>query len=360
MLPRTQLSLEEAQDLLRGYALRARSLTPLPRGTINSNYRLETSEGPIFLRINEGKSDADVRYEADLIWHLGQRGVPTPSIWRTRRGEPFTRLPDPQGGPHRQVTLMRWVEGDDRTEDQIGPEEARSIGALLGRLHRATETFRRGRAGIYTLSHIGERIARLRAEPRVPDGTVEYLQREAERLRARRASGLPTWVGHSDLFPDNVLFSRCARRRHEVAWILDLEQAATIPLIYDVAVALLSFCAPASRLPSPGPGPGEDGPAVSDAHRGPMLAERAAALLAGYNEVRPLTSAEREGLYEELRFAALRFTVTRLTDVHLRRQPGPGPSASSAGEEGAHSKDYREFLRRLELLEEMEPAALLR
>lgn len=339
MLPRTSLSLEEAQDLLRSYALRARSITPLQRGTINSNYRVETSEGPIFLRINEGKTDADVRYEADLIWHLGQHGVPTPSIWRTRRGEPFVRLQDPQGGPHRQVTLMRWVEGDDRTEDQIGPDEARSVGALLGRLHRATETFPRGRAGIYTLPHISERIARLRADPRVPDGTVEYLQREAERLRERRA-GLPCGVGHGDLFPDNVFFSRCARRRHEVAWMLDLEQAATMPLAYDVAVALLSFCAPASRLPAPG---GER----QAEHIGPMLADRAAALLAGYNEVRPLAAAEGEGLYEELRFAALRFTVTRLTDIHLRR------ASSAGGEEGAHSKDYREFLRRLELLEEM-------
>ena len=72
-----------------------------------------------------------------------------------------------------------------------------------------------------------------------------------------RQRDLPSGIGHSDLFPDNLLFAGRRTVRIQavtrsgplgqlapLGWILDLEQAATIPYIYDVAVALLSFCAP--------------------------------------------------------------------------------------------------------------------
>lgn len=333
--PRTLLTLEDLEPLLAQYPLRARALTPVNAGTINSNYRLDTAEGPLFLRVNEGKREKDARFEAELIWHLGSRGVRTPQLWRTRRGEPYVLLPGQGGAPPKPVMIMGWVPGVEIPEEEIGPEAAREIGAALGRLHRAAASFPQGREGIYTLAHIAARIRRLHAEPRVPDGIVEFLGREAERLAGARDGSLPRGVGHSDLFPDNVLFA--GRRRPELLCILDLEQAATIPYVYDIAVSLLSFCAAPRRAEAP-----------EEPRLGPLRLAPARALVEGYEALRPLSEAERAGLYEELRYAALRFTTTRLTDVHLRARPaGEGAPAPAA-----HSKDYRDFLRRLEALQE--------
>ncbi len=319
-MPRTPLTEADAERLLCRFALRLRGLRPLPVGTVNSNFAIDTDAGPLFLRVNEGKTPADAAFEAGLVWVLGGAGFPTPALWRTRSGAPFTLFRDRHTGLDKPVMVMSWVHGQERTEDQIGEAAARSVGATLARLHRAAAGFPHARPGAYTLAQIHARIARLHAEPRVPDGIVEHLQREAERLAAARDPGLPAGTGHQDLFPDNVLFHADRRRADEVAWVLDLEQAATVPYTYDLAVALLSFCAPT----------------------GPLLLPHARALLAGYHDVRPLLPTEQRGLYEELRFAALRFTVTRLTDVHLHQ-----------GTWGAHSKDYRDFLRRLDWLAEI-------
>ncbi|MCS6915357.1 MAG: homoserine kinase [Myxococcales bacterium] len=337
MSPRTPISPPELESLLRQYPIPLRPnarLTPLPGGTINTNYRLDTADGPLLLRVNEGKTEGEVRFEAALIWHLGSRGFPTPQLWRTRRGEPLVWLPGREGRPDKAVMLMQWAEGVELVEADIDEVAAREAGLALARLHLCTADFPLRREGSYTLAHIRRRIDRLHHEPRIPDGIVEHLAREAERLLMARRGGLPAGVGHNDLFPDNVLFS--CRRRRRLVWVLDLEQAAVLPYVYDLAVALLSFCA---------------APGTTDERIGPLRRALARALLAGYGTLRPLSDDEREALYEELRFAALRFTVTRLTDVYLG-------AAWPPGEERPHDKDYRQFLGRLTALEEIDTACL--
>ncbi|MES1172463.1 MAG: hypothetical protein ABUL77_04425, partial [Bacteroidota bacterium] len=61
-----------------------------------------------------------------------------------------------------------------------------------------------------------------------------------------------------------------------------------------------------------------------------------AALFDGY-QIRAITASERQAFGAELRFAACRFAVTRITDVYLKRGTGAAPG-----------KDFRRYLQRLE------------
>ena len=111
---------------------------------------------------------------------------------------------------------------------------------------------------------------------------------------------------HGDLFRDNVLWNDAG---HLVA-ILDFEQASGGSLAYDLAVCINDWCWDGS----------------------PRL-DLARALIAGYQRERALTEADREALPEEIRRAAARFTITRITDVYLANVPNP-------------DKDFRAFLAR--------------
>src|SRR5262249_53760381 len=104
-----------------------------------------------------------------------------------------------------------------------------------------------------------------------------------------------------------------------LAALLDFEQASWGRLAYDVAVSLLAF------------GFGQDD----------FVPGVAGAFLAGYASVRAATPGERAAFGAELRFAARRFTATRITDVYLRRGGGaPG------------GKDFRRYLLRLRRVRE--------
>ena len=368
--PKTPLQADDLQQILRHYSLRLRDFAAIPQGTINSNYSVHTDEGQLFLRVCEGRSLADAGFEASLIWHLGTRGLPTPALWRTRSGSPFVmfRWAKP-------VMLFSWVPGHQRSDDEIDESYAFHIGELLAQLHLCTVDFRQPHVGIYTQRHIQERLFRLQQDARsqaAVGSVLSSLQRELQILTRSRLPALPRGIAHGDLFPDNLLFPRKPPRhrlgsgitpKEQSGFILDLEQAATQPFVYDLAVSLLACCAPAPPLSEhtatasddaadaipPVPSSAEDpgtAPAANtasaasdDGRIGPLRLTTARAMVAGYQSVRALSADEWQGLYWELRFAAVRFTVTRLTDVH--RYGTATPRGVAPG------KDFRDFLWRL-------------
>lgn len=108
-----------------------------------------------------------------------------------------------------------------------------------------------------------------------------------------------------------------------IAALLDFESASHESYPFDLMVTLLAWC-------------------FGD-HLDPALAR---AMAQGYARVRPIPEAEAARLYEEGSFAALRFTITRITDFELR------PRGSGV------FKDFRRFLARGEALDALGPAGL--
>jgi homoserine kinase type II len=306
----TRLDDDDVRALAAAFGLGAVSAWgEVPAGTINSNYWLEAGGGRWFLRVNEGKSEEDVRYEAALIAELAARGVQTPRPV-TAGGEPLVSRRD------RWISVFPWVAGSQRDLGEVSAADARSVGAALARLHVAgaglAERF--SKDGIYTSAHIAARVDAVAADPRAaaePDLAAALAAAREEMAwlaaRATERARAPRGIIHGDLFRDNVLFAGDG----EVAALLDFEQASLGAWVYDLAVCLNAWCW------------------VED-----VVPELASAMAAGYAAVRPLEPAERALLWVELRAAAVRFTITRITDVHL-------PGADLPG------KDFRRYLARL-------------
>jgi homoserine kinase type II len=278
-------------------------------GTVNSNYRLRCPAGTFFVRINEGKSEDDVAYEAELVAHLAAHGVATPAPRVADDGRPYART---DAG---LVTIFPWLsDGVPLRTRALTAADAHAAGRALAALHAAGAGFPVRRASRYAFERI---VERWRGLPAAPPGTdlaaaiadcgaeIERL----ERLAARRAA-LPHGVIHGDLFVDNTL-----RRPDGTLVLLDFEQASDGAYAYDLAVCLNAWCF---------------GDAIAPA--------RARALVAGYREGRELTADERELLFTEAGAAAMRFTVTRITDVELDPRATPLVKAT---------KDYRRYHARL-------------
>jgi homoserine kinase type II len=300
------LSADDLREILAAFGVQGYvQHRPISAGTVNTNVAVE-AERRLFLRINEGKAEEDVRREADIVAHVADRGVPTPPPLRTAGGEAFLRW---QG---QYVSLFPWVAGQTLSRGQVGPLQGREAGRALALLHRAGADYPDHRPGRYEPDEIQRRFDRVRTLPPDPvlADAIAVLGPALERLARERRPDLPLGLIHGDLFIDNVLYGDDGR----LTALLDFEQASWGRLAYDVAVSALAFAY------------------GRDDFRGDVTR----AFLDGYLAERTPTPAERDGFAAELEFAACRFAVTRITDVYLRRGAG-----APAG------KDFRRYLQRL-------------
>ncbi|MGE5186073.1 MAG: homoserine kinase [Acidobacteriota bacterium] len=306
----TVLADHELRALAVAFGLgEVRSVRAIAAGTINSNFDVDTEHGRTFVRVNEGKAEADVAWEARLVAALAERGVATPAPLVARDGRPYAPLPGPTT---KWVSAFAWRAGRHLAAAEITPERAATFGGALAQLHRAglelPASWRRG--SIYDHDHLVARLHKIsgRADP-VLAPALAILREELAAARAAAATRQLATQGmiHGDLFRDNVLWDG-----EQISAILDFEQASGGSLVYDLAVCINDWC-----------------------WTGRPRIELAAALVAGYQRVRPLPADDRDALPVELRAAAARFTITRITDVYLARVDNP-------------DKDFRAFLARCE------------
>ena len=291
-----RLGADDVRAILRDFGVDGyRAHQPIPVGTINTNVRVETESGALFLRINEGKSLDDVVREAAIVSYVAARGVPTPAPLTSTTGQPFVLWQE------QIVSVFPWIAGRTLDRAALTPANAAAVGGALAALHQAGADFPDHRPGRYEPDEIDRRLARVAALGRPELGpAATILRAELASLATERAAALPMGLIHGDLFVDNVLFAGEA-----LGALLDFEQASWGRLGYDLAVTVLAF----------GFGRDDFRPELTRALIDAYLASRS----------RSPSPEEQAAFGPELRFAACRFAVTRITDVHLKQGAGAAP-----------------------------------
>lgn len=290
--------------------------TGVPAGSVNTHYLLDTSKGKFFLKIDEAKNFQEAQRELSLLLFLRARGFVCPRPLANRQDRPLLEY---EGKP---VSIYPYVAGKSISEKSLSLGHIEKIGQTLASLHVLGQTYRRNIENRFR----SERIAQLYQEvkTRLPAyfrHLIHVLDDEIEHQTQYAEERLPKGIIHGDLFADNILF-----RGGKVVALLDFEAAGYGKFIYDLATAANALC-------------------YID---GAYSIERFDALLQGYQSIRTLSLGEWDAFPNELRFSALRFTVTRIKDFFLHpmdeRQRVP--------------KDFRDFFERLQVLRRERPGGM--
>ena len=260
-----------------------RALTPISDGIENTNYFLSTADGEFVLTLYERVPVEDLPFYLNFTAHLAKSGVAVPMPIADRTGGLFSIL---NGRP---AALTARIAG--RPNMQPSALHCAAVGRELGRLHKASGTFRtrisNKRGPAWTLAT--SRSVRAFVSP----DQNALIENELKFQRERRQTRLPNGAIHADLFRDNVLFDR-----DRLSGLIDFGFAATDEFAYDLAITANDWCVDAEGR--------FDAPLLS-------------ALLAAYYAERPLSEAEQAAWPALLRAGALRFWLSRLYDLHLPR-----------------------------------------
>jgi homoserine kinase type II len=260
-------------------------------GTVNSSYALDFTAGRYFLRIYEEQDAKGAARESQVLAHLAGNGVVTPAPMTASTGETLFTI----GG--KPAAVFPWVEGEILCQARVTPLHAHEVGRALARIHKAGHApgapLDAGRFGPRELEKRCERVA-LSTDPEAKAlaPTLRAACLAAATQRDENGDRAPSGLIHGDLFRDNVLWDRATGK---IAALLDFESACDGPFAYDLAVTILAWSYGAT-----------------------LDLSIARALVEGYRSVRELERADREVLFDEMLLAALRFTITRITDDAIR------------------------------------------
>ncbi len=285
----THLSAERMAGLIAQYDVgELVSAKGIAEGVSNSNWLVETTGSDdtgsrfILTMYERHITLEDLPFFLDLLDHLAGQGCPVPRTIHDRNGDAY-RMVDGKA-----VALIEFLPG--LSVDRPTPAQARSAGEALAGMHRASLDFpgRRsndlGPAGVAALFEKCEgRLGEI--DPALPETVARHLPA----IRASWPGDLPKAIAHTDLFPDNVLVEG-----DRVNAMIDFYFAAHETMAYDLAVTHLAW--------SFEPGTGD------------FRRDVGAALITGYEGVRPLSDEERASLPLLAKAAAMRFIATRSYD----------------------------------------------
>lgn len=279
----TDISEVELTALLDDYdAGELLSYKGIAEGSENSNYLLHTSRAAYILTLYERRVErADLPFFLGLMEHLAENGVTCPQPVHRRDGALVSEIAG------RPAALITFLEGMWIREPE--PHHCRAVGAAMAGLHLAARDFPMRRENAMALDgwHSLWAMARGRADE-VEAGLSAEVEADLETLTRRWPRDLPSGIIHADLFPDNVFFLGGA-----VSGIIDFYFACNDFLAGDLATGLNAWCFETDGSYDPAKG---------------------AAMLEGYQSVRPLERREIEALPLLARGTALRFMLTRLYD----------------------------------------------
>ncbi|GAA4108650.1 hypothetical protein GCM10022415_01370 [Knoellia locipacati] len=176
--------------------------------------------------------------EADLLGHLGARGVEVPTHVTARDGRLVVEVPDRLGGGWTRVS--HWVEG---TSVGGRPSEvAEPLGRLLAQLHQAAPRASEAPRAWHTRMPPPERwrdlVERSVGQPwqAALEDALDTLGEYAEIVEAAGSGAQPFLVGHCDLHPDNVLLAADGGLR-----AIDWEDAGAMDPTRELAKTLVQW-----------------------------------------------------------------------------------------------------------------------
>ncbi len=285
----THVPAEEMDIFLARYDVgRLVSAKGIAEGVENSNYLVETSgrdgEGARFiLTLYEKRVDErDLPFFMGLLDHLGNAGLKVPRFIADRDGERLHVL----GG--RPACLIEFLTGISVTEPT--PAQARAAGEALGQMHGAAADFGSTRRNALDIDGWHRLADQCSGDlDSIEPGLSARVADELRQLDAQWPADLDHSVIHADLFPDNVLMLD-----DSVTGLIDFYFSCTDIRAYDLAVMHGAWCFSA------------DGSAYH--------ADRAAALVGGYEAAFGLTGTERRAFATLCRGASMRFFLTRAFD----------------------------------------------
>ena len=272
-------------------------------------YLLSSSKGRFELRVHRPDEEYELRREIDLLTFFDKHDFPSPRPTVDRHG----RFIIEYGGGC--LLLLRIPAAQAVAENKLTLKQINDAGHLIGEMHMLGRGYKKSIDNRYGFDRMFETYAAARRRmPTHFKKVVRTLDEEIEYLGNYLESKRPKGIIHGAIHRELLAF-----KGENVSCLGGFGYACRGKYVFDLATAVNAMC-------------------FIDDH---YELERFEALMAGYESLRTLSLAEWDSFPNELRFAALRFTIVRLDEFF---------ESTTDQERTRINKDFGAYLERLRVL----------
>lgn len=286
----TEISFSQVQLILKDYNIgHLKKLIGIKKGIENTNYLLVTSKNKFILTIYEKRVNSkELPFFMHLMKKLNAKQINCPKpILNKKRKFLFTV-------EKKLASITSFVHGKEKKNHSLN--ESKIIGNNIAKLHLATKNiklYRKNNLSLQSWFALNNLIKK--SKNKKINRLCKWIDTILQDLKKQWPSNLPSGIIHADLFHDNIFFLK-----KKFSGFIDLYFSCNDAYVYDLAICINAICFDSKFK---------------------FKANKAKALIKGYQQIRKLTKKEILALPYLLRGAAIRFYLTRLYD-QLNQQKG--------------------------------------
>ena len=256
------------------------SFDGISSGVTNTNYLITTSKNKYILTVFEHHSMEELPFFINLMTFLSAHHIDCPTPIKDNQNRAIKLLKDK---PTLIVTYLNGFEVEKITELNCF-----AVGKALAKLHQVTKSLPENRRNTRDLNWIEDTYLDMKSKLTSTEKNI--IELEIDFLKSKQIDGLPKSTIHGDLFKDNVLFLDDSRPS-----FIDFYYACEEVLVFDIGIAINDWC-------------------IND--DGSIDQNKFSQFVDGYESERKLESAEKDFMHIALRWASLRFYISRLEHIH--------------------------------------------
>ena len=283
----TKLNKGSIEEILSNYNLGVLdAFHGIEEGIENTNYFLSINKKKFILTIYEKRVKSnELPFFSDLMTHLNKAGFKCPIPIINNQKKTITKFED------KNLMLVSFLEG--KAKQNLSPDNCKSIGIEVARMHELTKNFKLKRRNNLSIrswrgmfDSVKDQCSKLHKD------LPKLIEENLKDVEKNWPHDLPRGIIHADLFHDNIFFLK-----DNFSGIIDFYFSCEDFFSFEIAICFNALCF--------------DGVKENLSFN----VTKAKNFIDGYSSIRKLTDQEKQSIKVLSQGAALRFLLTRAFDA---------------------------------------------
>ena len=197
----TKLNKGSIEEILSNYNLGVLdTFHGIEEGIENTNYFLSINKKKFILTIYEKRVKSnELPFFSDLMTHLNKAGFKCPVPIINNQKKTITQFED------KNLMLVSFLEG--KAKQNLSPDNCKSIGIEVARMHELTKNFRLKRQNSLSIQSWRRMFDSVKDQcSKLHTDLPKLIEENLKNVEKNWPHDLPRGIIHADLFHDNIFF----------------------------------------------------------------------------------------------------------------------------------------------------------